>query len=253
LRGITQPPQAQTTSRPVSLHLSGRSLPHWHALWRWLTGNRLRILMYHSISDDPADPLAVPPHLFERQMARLVERGFQVVSLDEGLRRMQTKVSLRRTVVLTFDDGYRDFLENAVPVLLRYCLPATLFVIPGKAGDKAEWHSYSRGRPLLTLEEIQQVKSLGISLGSHTMTHPDLTSLDEARLEYELREPLRWLAEWGETFLAFAYPGGRFTRRERDTVAQAGYACAVKSGSLLGNEPKTDPFQLRREKVTADR
>jgi peptidoglycan/xylan/chitin deacetylase (PgdA/CDA1 family) len=213
----------------------------------YLRRNRLRILMYHALAEAPADPFAVRPARFAAQMQYLADHRLQVVSLQEGLARLRRGADLRRRVVLTFDDGLRDFLTTALPVLQRYGLPATLFVVPGCYGQTARWSRAERGRPLLSAAEVAAVQAAGVALGSHTMTHADLPTLDATALAGELTASYDALAATGATFIPFAYPGGRFTRRERAAVAAAGYDCAVIVGGRWGNGPETDRFLLKRE------
>ncbi len=212
---------------------------------QWLNyarGNRLRILMYHSISDTPNDRLAVSPASFAAQMRYLAENHFRVVSLREGCLKLQASASLKRTIVLTFDDGYRDFLTTAVPVLKQRAFPATLFVATNQI---------NRSERFLTTNDLHRVRSIGFTIGSHTMTHPDLTNLDDRTLAHELNESRTLIAESGGTFFSFAYPGGTFTRRERDAVMHAGYDCALIVGGRWGNGSETDRFLLKREPMLA--
>jgi peptidoglycan/xylan/chitin deacetylase (PgdA/CDA1 family) len=207
--------------------------------------NRLRILMYHSISDSSDDRLAVAPKLFAAQMEFLEEQSFQVISLEAARFLLSSNTDLSRTLVLTFDDGYRDVLTTAVPILEQHKFPATLLIVTRPT--TSDWRSDGRAKALLSVAELQEIKARGFALGSHTVTHPDLTGLDDATLERELVESRAEIAELGETFIPFAYPGGRFTRRERDAVERAGYDCAVIVGGRWGNGIETDPFLLKRE------
>ena len=203
--------------------------------------------MYHSIDADGRDRLAISPELFASQMAFLVENNFQVISLETAVKKLKSDASLDRSIVLTFDDGYLDFLTNALPILERHRFPATLFIVTQL--NEARWRSNST--PLLTGEDINEVKARGVSLGSHTATHRDLTELDEDTLNAELAESRAAIASFGETFIPFAYPGGTFTPRERAAVEAAGYDCGVIVGGRWGNGPETDPFLLKREPMLA--
>jgi peptidoglycan/xylan/chitin deacetylase (PgdA/CDA1 family) len=214
-----------------------------------MRANRMRILMYHSISNDADDRLAVTPEQFAAEMQFLNVQQFQVVTLEEACMRLGSASDFARTIVLTFDDGYRDFLTNAVPVLERCRFPATLFIVTQES--QAQWRRSGGTKPLLSREEIREIKARGFSLGSHTVTHPDLTSLDEGKLNQELTDSRALIAEMGETFIPFAYPGGTFTRRERDAVERAGYDCGVIVGGRWGNGPETDRFLLKREPMLA--
>ena len=219
-------------------------------MWRdYIKRNRLRVLMYHAIDSNDGDRLAVTPETFAEQMAYLANNGFQVISLQAAIRALDDSASLDRAIVLTFDDGYRDFLTTAMPVLERYRFPATLFIVTKMSKD--QWRRNGNAEALLSREEIREIKRRGFSLGSHTVTHPDLTSVDDETLNRELTDSRAAIAQLGETFIPFAYPGGTFSRRERDAVERAGYDCGVIVGGRWGNGPETDRFLLKREPMLA--
>jgi len=94
--------------------------------------------MYHSIAEGSEDPYTVPPNKFEEQLSWLIERGFEAVSLATivNLLKIGEYKSLRTKIVFTFDDGYKDFLTTALPILLHYKVPATVFIVAGMLGDK---------------------------------------------------------------------------------------------------------------------
>jgi peptidoglycan/xylan/chitin deacetylase (PgdA/CDA1 family) len=219
-------------------------------MWRnYLKRNRLRILMYHAIDSNSSDRLAISPETFAGHMAYLAENDFRVLTLEAALRDLTGGATLDHSIVLTFDDGYRDFLTTAMPVLERYRFPATLFIVT-KVGE-AQWRLNGEAKPLLSGEEIKQIRARGFSLGSHTATHRDLTALNDKALKQELDESREAIARLGETFIPFAYPGGTFTERERAAVERAGYDCGVIVGGRWGNGPETDRFLLRREPMLA--
>ncbi len=203
--------------------------------------------MYHSVSNISADRLTVEPETFAAQMQFLSTQSFGVVSLEEGCRLLSSAKDLARTVALTFDDGYRDFLTTAAPILKQHSFSATLFVVTGRLGRTASWRSDSHYGELLSSDDLGELRSQGFHLGSHTVTHPDLRTLDSATLERELANSRAAIAEMGETFVPFAYPGGMFTQREREAVKRAGYDCGVIAGGRWGNGPETDRFLLKRE------
>ena len=207
--------------------------------------------MYHSISGSAHDRLAVAPERFAAEMKLLAEQQFQVISLESACRRLASGRDLSRTIVLTFDDGLRDFLTTAAPVLRQHNFGATLFVVTGRLGDTARWSKAGKKSVLLTRDELRELRAEGFHLGSHTVTHADLRTLDDATLERELSESRGEITDMGETFIPFAYPGGTFSERERDAVERAGYDCGVIVGGRWGNGPETDRFLLKREPMLA--
>ena len=217
----------------------------------YIRRNRLRILMYHSISNDSTNRLTIRPEMFAEQMQYLARQGFEVISLRKACDLLKAKTSLRRKVVLTFDDGYQDFLKTAAPVLKQYGFTAMLFVVPAWCGKTGQWRSNRKNERLLSTDELREVKGMGFELASHSMTHPNLTVLDDRALESELTGSRAAMAEWDATYFPFAYPGGQFTPRERNAVARAGYDCAVIVGGRWGNGPETDRFTLKREPMLA--
>ncbi len=158
---------------------------------------------------------------------------------------------LRKKIVLTFDDGYADFLTTAAPILKTYGFPATLFVVTGRGGETARWSTADKTRRTLSADELREVKALGFALGSHTATHADLTTLDATVLDHELCESRAAIAKMGEAFIPLAYPGGRFTRRERDAAERAEYDSALIVGGRWGKGAETDLFLLKREPMLA--
>ncbi len=130
------------------------------------------ILMYHSVTaGEPVDPYGVSTKEFCDQIAWLESQDFQFVPLaalvDFG--KHGPPAERRKQAVLTFDDGYHDFLVNALPILLCHHLPATVFLATGMLGRTALWSQQSREAALMTEAEIRDVKSQGMSLGSHTL------------------------------------------------------------------------------------
>ncbi len=216
----------------------------------YLTRNRLRVLMYHSISDDPADPIAVTPARFGEEMALLAARGYRGVSLREAVAALERGESVKKLVGLTFDDGFRDFCSDALPVLQQYDFSATLFVVAGLVGQTSRWSSFRKDRPLLGWDELRSVVRQGHEIGSHTLSHPDLCALLPELLQVEVRESKSTLEDRLQTpVTAFAYPGGTFGAREISAVNEAGYRAAVIVGGRWGNGRETPRLRLKREKM----
>lgn len=173
------------------------------------------ILMYHSIADHPGDPYSVPATAFREQVGWLSENGFQVVQLSFLLRAVLARNYriLRRKVVITFDDGYQDFVTEALPVLLAGGVPATVFLVTDLLGGRASWNESAPRAPLMSESEARFIKAQGISLGSHSATHANLTLLGPEELGRQLRDSRDRLTSLGESFCAFSYPWGQWSRR----------------------------------------
>jgi peptidoglycan/xylan/chitin deacetylase (PgdA/CDA1 family) len=223
-------------------------------------GNRsLRVLMYHKVNDLPGNPLTMPVSLFDEQMDQLRELDYTVVDLQAVLDYYVAGAALpSKAVLITFDDGYHDNLENAAEVLRKYGYPAVLFVPIGYLDDRHplphEEHLAAQGILNRTIdwEELGQLERTGIRIESHGISHRPLADLevDEAAREIALSK-LRLEERLGRPVRAFSYVKGseaHYKPVHLSLVRQAGYdvAFTAVSGS---NSPSTDPLQLRRYNI----
>lgn len=218
---------------------------------RWGVGPS--ILMYHSIAEGSEDPYTVPASRFQDQVSWLLEHGFEPVPLGAivNLLKSGDYQSLKRKVAFTFDDGYRDFLTAALPVLLRHKAPATVFIVTGMLGKKASWTGNSKRVQLMAEDEIRHIRAQGIALGSHTMTHADLTTLDQEELYRQLTESRARLSDLGESFYAFSYPWGQWSSQILGAVKASGYECAVTVGGEM-RPGRIDIYRLPRITLKGD-
>lgn len=195
------------------------------------------ILTYHSVSDPTDDPygITVSADRLDEQLTWLRRRGLTGVGIAALLR---ARAAGRRGLVgLTFDDGYADFLDEALPVLLAHGCTATVFVLPGRPGGSNSWDPLGPRRPLLTEEGIRTVAAAGMEVGSHGMLHRDLTALSDDELRHEThasRDALHRIVRRAPS--GFCYPYGTADRRVAESVRDAGYAygCALVPGPLAG-------------------
>lgn len=227
---------------------------HWRTVlnrgWQVLTQQRARILAYHSVSDERTDEWSISPRQFEQHMQLLRANNIKVVKLEQLVAQIQHGLSLEKTVAITFDDAYCDFLHHAAPILRNYDLPATLFVPVSVLGMTSVWSQKTPDAPIMSVKEVAQVRKQGFTIGSHSMTHHRLPTLSNSVLIEELQRSQEWLQQkLGVEWMAFAYPFGDFGEREALTAKAAGYECAVGFGGLWGNGHETDLFALNRDAI----
>ena len=221
--------------------------------------DRLRVLMYHKVNDLPANPLSVPVGVFDDQMAQLRELGYTVVDLDAVLANYRDRTALPgRSVLITVDDGYRDNLEHAAPVLERHGYPAVIFVPIGYLDDRRplphEERLASSGLINGTVDwgELRELEAAGVRVESHGISHRPLADLelDEAAREIVLSK-LRLEERLGREVRAFAYVKGseaHYKAVHLSLVRQAGYEVAFTSVSGA-NGADTDPLRLHRYNI----
>jgi peptidoglycan/xylan/chitin deacetylase (PgdA/CDA1 family) len=219
----------------------------------------LRVLMYHKVNDVPGNRLTVPVSLFDEQMDQLRELGYTVVDLDAVLAHYVDGQALPEgAVLITFDDGYHDNLDNAARVLQKYGYPAVLFVPIGYLDDRHplphEEHLAAQGilNRTVAWEELSELERSGVRIESHGISHKPLADLevDEAAREIALSK-LRLEERLGRPVRAFSYVKGseaHYKPVHLSLVRQAGYDVAFTAVSGA-NSPGTDPLQLRRYNI----
>jgi peptidoglycan/xylan/chitin deacetylase (PgdA/CDA1 family) len=218
----------------------------WIALGQRRRVCSLPILAYHAVAHDD-DPITVRPAAFREHLATLQSAGWEFIDLHTGITRLRRGTLTMRQLCLTFDDAYVDFRDEVVPLLVERGIPATVFVPFAYMGGTSSWSRREKGRRVLSVDEIQSLPTPPVTIGSHTMTHPNLKTLPPAQYEFELGVALSRARELtGREEIVLAYPFGEFTRRVRNAAACSGYAAAVTTLELCGNYPWTDPFSLER-------
>jgi peptidoglycan/xylan/chitin deacetylase (PgdA/CDA1 family) len=204
------------------------------------------ILMYHAVGvprDRRFARWVVSPDALETQLRSLIQAGYTLVGLtDWALQRTNEK-----TAVLTFDDGYHDFVDQALPVLKRLAARATVYVATGYIGGTARWLPLAaeRDRPMMTWEDLNTLDAEGIEVGSHGHMHLELDtrSSDIARRDIVLSRDE--LVRHGFRPTSFAYPYGYVDDSVRGMVAAAGFrtACTVGDGLFRADR---DRLRMRR-------
>ncbi len=223
--------------------------------WVASAGGRLRrpmciILCYHGVRDSQRSK-------FERQLACVAKRavGLNGIARASGSRR-------RPDVVFTFDDAFECLHRNALPLMATRGVPATLFAVSGNLGRVPAWQIHpshpEASEPCMSAKSLQRAaQSSGISIGSHTATHPRLSTLDDESLHRELRESRAVLEELlGRNVIELALPHGDYSDRVLEAATQAGYTtvltlehdCATSSRGVLGRfsvSPDVSALQFR--------
>ena len=222
-------------------------------------GRSLRVLMYHKVNDLWPNPTTVPVHVFEEQMARLGELGYRPVSLDQVRDHFVHGAPLPvGAVLITFDDGYRDNLVNALPILQRHGFPAVVFVpLAFLDGDRPLPHeeplrALGIRNPTVDWGELAELDAGGIRVESHGIGHRPLSELSPADAAREIAlSKLRLEERLGREVEAYAFVKGSladYRPEHASLVQQAGYKLAFSSVSGA-NSPASDRYRLRRYNV----
>ena len=212
---------------------------------------RLTVITYHQVQDPADDGSSVGIESFRRQMEYL-RQTYEVVSLQDAVRRLARGKRPERLVAITFDDGYLDNATTAAPIMRAFGLPATFFVSTDMIGSARPFpHDRERGRrpqAHMTWNDLRKLAADGFDIGSHTCSHADMGTipLDQAvrelrdsreRLETELRQPIR----------TFAFPYGHPRNMRPETIAAArreyDICCSADGGH---NTTPVDPGNIRR-------
>ena len=210
------------------------------------------MLFYHRIADDRATQWTMSLATFQRQL-RWLGRHFDLVSLAEAQRRVSSGHNQRPSATITFDDGYAENCEHALPLLVERQIPCTYFVCSQHVATGSPFaHDLALGHRLApnTPQQLRDLARAGIDIGAHTRTHADLGQIDDPqRLHEELvvaRDELEQMC--GATVRYFAFPFG--LKRNLNPAAfwlarQAGYhgVCSAYGGF---NFPGEDAFHLQR-------
>lgn len=198
-------------------------------LCRTVTTRSIPILMYHMIGDEGPETLAryrTTAAAFEEQLRLLRRHGFYAITSPEfDWYRVRSQAIPGRAVMLTFDDGYRDFYEVAWPILYRNDFRADVFVVTGKVGGVSDWDiRYGAAKPLMDWGQIAELHQRGVAFGSHLVSHRHVDSLSTEMLADEaIRSRLTIERRVGWEARAIASPSGGIDERAIRIFHEAGY------------------------------
>ncbi len=206
--------------------------------------NKIPILMYHYIRDyqNPKDQLgtnlSVAPATFERQLSALKTAGYTTITFNELNQPLPNK-----PIILTFDDGYADAYSAALPALQAQQMKGVFYIVT---------HFINTPR-YVTGDEVKALDQAGMEIGSHTLTHHDLSKLSQSQQQVEISQSKTELEQLlGKPVLAFCYPSGKYTAQTAALTQTAGYTSATTTspGISLREDISQHPFELKRVRVS---
>ncbi|MGZ4971457.1 MAG: polysaccharide deacetylase family protein [Limisphaerales bacterium] len=240
------------------------SVYFFHPAGRAVVGGRTRalpILMYHGISDEPERGAAyykvnTAPAAFERQIQFLHECGYKTIALSEAVRLLNRRESPGpKRVVITFDDGYRNFYTQAFPILQKYGFTATMFLPTAYIGAT---RTSFKNIECMTWDEVRELRKAGIEFGSHTVSHPKLIELNWGDVERELRDSKTEMeTQLGARITTFAYPFAfpqakpLFVQKFGDALVENGYRCCLTT-EVGRARPGDNVYRLKRLPVNTE-
>src|SRR5438270_11346144 len=209
------------------------------------------VLGYHGVAPsrrrDDLSMLLVAPDRFRAQVEMLLAAGFSFVTLAELARLGAGGMPPPGLAALTFDDGMRNNHEVALPILREYAIKATVYVTIGFIDDTSPWIGPGGDGAMMTRDQLRELLAAGWELGAHTMTHPDLSTLDYDACLQEIRDSRIALEEiGGEPVETFAYPFGRYGPEAIAAARDSGMIAAVTTGS-----GSWEPYEITRAMIGA--
>ncbi|MCD1144985.1 polysaccharide deacetylase family protein [Kocuria sp. LUK] len=227
-----------------------RSSPNALGIGEKLSPQLIPVLLYHAVTENPGRliaPFAVTPQVFEQHLGILREEQYTCVTFSQLLDSLAAGTVSPRTAVITFDDGYKDFADNALPALQSHAYAATTYLTTGfLAGSKLHHKEPGPADPMLDWAQLPELVASGIEIGAHSHSHPQMDTLTAAQLRRETYLPKALLEDaLGVGVRSFAYPHGYNGPRVRRFTRDAGYdnAAGVRNAFTHSNN---DPFNVAR-------
>jgi peptidoglycan/xylan/chitin deacetylase (PgdA/CDA1 family) len=221
----------------------------WAAALRHLCRKRAVILGYHGVADCPRKDdqrmLQLPPAKFRAQLEMLLSAGFAFVTVAELARRAAGRRPPPGLAAVTFDDGMRNVLTAALPILTELGIPATVYVPTGWLGGCSPWIGPGGDGAIVTAAELRELVAAGWELGSHTRTHADLSKLDYDGCRSQIDGSCGVLESIsGERVETLAYPFGRYGPAAIAAARDGGLLAAVATCS-----GGWEPYELTRAMI----
>jgi peptidoglycan/xylan/chitin deacetylase (PgdA/CDA1 family) len=234
-----QPEPEQKLPGPSPVHAgTDISVPYDHPF----PAQGVPILMYHSIADLPGNNLGVPPEKFAGQMKFLHDAGFTTITPDQLFDAYQGTGKLPSSpILLTFDDGYPDNYYVAFPILKQYGFTATFFVITGDVDHG-----------MLSWSQLKEMQDHGMSIQSHTVSHPDLRNLSGLALRKQLADSKASIEGKLNTAVRFfCYPSGKYNAQTLNQLKELGYSMGVTTSYGFA-QLNQNPLLFSRVRINGD-
>lgn len=201
--------------------------------------NEILILMYHRVNDDINMELSVKINKFKWQMNYLMRKNYKVISMEEAFQMIKKKSIYGKYIVLTFDDGYKDIFDNALPILKQLNYPSIHYIVPGyiESNRVFPWDKELGESRLMNWKQVKELNEDKLfEIGSHTLNHYDLDKLDEKTLRIELEESKNILYEkMLKEIKHFAYPRGIYSEESEKILCEL-----YNTGVLIFRGAKVD-------------
>lgn len=243
-------PNSEQTTNDVNLSNLNTDVPQ-SPVTNEDTNISVPVLMYHYIrnfndsNDKIGTNLSVSPTNFDSQLKWLKDNSYKTVDFDYLLNKSfdYAQDQNYKYVILTFDDGYSDAYINAFPILKKYDFTATFYIITNSVG-KDQYISW---------DQIIEMKTSGMNIGSHTLSHPDLSKTTTVKSENEIFQSKNIIEEKiGDTIDDFCYPSGKYIEDNINILKKYNYKTATTTKSGIYDSSKNSFFEIPRLRITND-
>lgn len=217
-------------------------LGYYSGVWRLDTNSANNVLGFHSVGGGSWGN--IPPEQF-RDCIEYVDDNFEIVDVPTAVSNPGSK-----QVALTFDDGFKDFIQNVVPILHKYDAPATVFVVTETLDDPSFTHMAGTENEYLSRRDIERlIKDDLVTIGNHTRTHPFLSECSDAELRDEIIGAKDRLEELFDVDVTqFSYPANDFSDRAAELVRRSHDIGLTRRGNREFVDPDGDPALVPRVK-----
>ncbi len=222
---------------------------------------KIKVLMYHRVVQELPEKYNHWHHVtvteFRKQLMLIDKLGYTPITFTDYKLYKEDKLTLpSKPIILTFDDGYMDTFENAIPIMKEMGMKGVVFVIGNRKLKRAIWDEKDEEDicPLMTNKQIRITRKMGFEIGSHAMRHVILSELTDLEANYTIRKSKELIESvLQEPIHSFAYPYGKFDKRIAQIVSDSGYlfACGVYSGSPKFGETTFDFRRLAINQYTS--